>query len=429
MGLGHFGGGVGVSRFLAEHGAKVTITDTSDSQTLTSSIKHLEDLEIEYHLGEHTKEDFIHSDLIVVNPAVPKHSPWLKLAEKNHIPQTTEMNLFFDYCPAPIIGVTGSNGKSTTTAMISEILRATTDKTIWTGGNIGQTNLLQQIDKISEKDWAVLELSSFQLYDLGLSQHSPQIAILTNITENHIDWHGDMDAYVDAKKNILRYQHVNDHAIFNHDDPEFNDWPILTNAQTHWYSIKDTKDIQLAIPGNHNKSNAAAALQVANILKLSRSKSIKALENFHGLPHRLELIRHLDGVTYYNDSISTTPQSTIAAIESFDKKKVLILGGYDKQIDFSPLIESIAQPKNQVETVILIGQVKESLLKQLQASMITSSVAIQTSDTLEQAIELAQQHATDNSVVLLSPACASYDMFKNFQDRGDQFRHFVNLLT
>jgi UDP-N-acetylmuramoylalanine--D-glutamate ligase len=421
MGLGHFGGGVGVTRFLVKQGANVTITDMSDPETLADSLTQLQDLPVTTHLGEHREEDFLNTDLLVVNPAIPKSSPWLQLARQHNIAQTTEINLFFQRCPAPIIGVTGSNGKSTTVSMIAHILKtAQPDKQTWLGGNIGKKNLLQQIDQIQANDAIVLELSSFQLHDLSMIQRSPHIAVVTNISPNHLDWHGNMDNYIQSKQNILRYQKPNDHAIINRN---LQAWP--TSATPHYFSNNKTGDIELNIPGHHNQDNAAAALIVTQILNIDATQARSALQTFNGLEHRLEQVRTINGVAWINDSISTTPESTIAAINAFDEKKVLILGGTDKQTPFDQLVEMIAQPESNVETVILLGQTRDKLAQQITQTH-KNHPDIKIVDTLDQAVTYAH---TLNTTTLLSPACASYDMFKNFQERGNRFKALVNGLA
>ena len=435
LGLGLFGGGVGVTRFLAGRGANITVTDLNDAQTLAASIEQLNDLPITYHLGGHQEEDITGADLIVVNPAIPKNSSWLQLACDHKIAQTSEMNLFFQHCPAPIIGVTGSNGKSTTTAMIAHLLNNTPQKKFvrtWLGGNIGQQNLLQQVDQIQFSDIVVLELSSFQLYDLADIARSPHLAVVTNITPNHLDWHGDMAAYIHAKQNILRFQSQNDHAILNRLDKTFQDWPVLTPAKVHWYPDHDDNDIELKLPGRHNRQNAAAALTVARLLAIDLQTARDSLKNFAGLEHRLEWVRTIDGAAYHNDSISTTPESTIAAIDAFDETKILILGGYDKKIPFDQLIDVLIQPQANVESVILLGQVRDKLASQITQAKEkhpSNHPHIELADDLDNAVRLAHNRAQSGMVVLLSPACASYDMFQNFQHRGHRFKELVAKLT
>ena len=410
---------MGVSRFLVEHGARVTVTDLRGEEELAESLRQLEGLALEYHLGGHRQSDFVESDLVVVNPAVRRDSPWLRMAREHDVGLTSEMNLFFSLCAAQIIGVTGSNGKSTTTAMIGEVLRR--KRKTWVGGNIGWGSLLEKLEQIRPSDLVVLELSSFQLFDLGFLQCSPQVAVVTNIAANHLDWHGTMEEYVKAKQNILRYQKEGDIAILNRFDGQLIEWEGLTPGKVVWYPQEDIKEIELTVPGEHNRMNAAAALVVAEVFEVDREEAKGALKGFKGLPHRLEFIRELEGVRYYNDSIATTPESALAAIDSFAGKKVVILGGYDKKLSLEKLVEKVV---GKVEVVMVLGEVRDRLAemiekeKQRQNDNFPKCIkaedfneAIKT--TRKQAQEIALKG--DPAIVLLSPGCASYDMFDNFQ--------------
>jgi len=443
MGLGRFGGGIGVSKFLAQEGAHVKVTDLAGEDELTESIKQLAGLNIEYHLGGHREEDFAEADLIVVNPAVHKDSPWLKVAREHKVRLTSEMNIFFALCPTPIIGVTGSNGKSTTTAMIGEILKASRGKAnnqqgnskVWVGGNIGQGSLLARIKEISRADIVVLELSSFQLYDLGEVECSPHIAVVTNIAPNHLDWHGSMKEYINAKQNIFRFQNQNDYLVLNSEDEELKKWGELTDSKVVWYPEGDRglrnreyeiEDIKLKVPGRHNRMNAAAALAAVGTMGLDLAEALKALEEYAGLEHRLEFVGEIEGVRYYNDSIATTPESAIAALESFNQKKIMILGGYDKKIPFEGLVKKIA---GEVEAVVLIGEVRDTLADLIERERKDRKERLpvwEKADTLEQAVSLCREYAKEGMVVLFSPGCASYDMFRNFQERGEKFKGLVN---
>ena len=407
MGLGSFGGGVGVCRFLAEHGAIVTVTDQAPAQRLTDSIAQLADLHITYHLGEHKEVDFLQSDLIVVNPAVRKDSPWLKLARDNNIPLTAEINLFFEYCPAPIIAVTGSNGKSTTTSMIAAVLQAGTQGQsgieygqLWLGGNIGQQNLLSRIDEITADDLVVLELSSFQLHDLAELKRSPHVAVVTNIAPNHLDWHGTMEAYLEDKRNIIRFQTTNDYAILNRLDETVSKWGQNLPSRVIWYPPSPEQTFRLSVPGRHNQINAAAAWSVGRLFGVPEDQIKEALKNYQSLPHRLELVDTVNDVKYYNDSIATTPESVIAALEAFKQPKLLILGGFDKKISFTELAQKIAA-HDKVRALILLGQVRDKLAEELTKSR--NQAPCHKVDTLEQAVHTAAQNAQPGDVVLLSP--------------------------
>lgn len=424
MGLGRFGGGVGVCRFLAERGARITVTDLAGEDELAESVEQLRGLPITFHLGGHQEGDFTNSDLIIVNPAVRRNSPWLKLATENNVPLTSEMNLFFEYCPTPIVGITGSNGKSTTTAMIGEVLK--TAYRVWVGGNIGQGSLLAKVDRIRRDDVVVLELSSFQLYDLAQLERSPHVAAVTNIAPNHLDWHGTMDEYVWAKKNVFRFQTRDDYLVLNREDEELVKWDKMSQSKVIWFPQRNTEWIELKMPGRHNQMNASAALAVGEIYGVKQEIARDVLCGFPGLPHRLEMVREFEGVRYYNDSISTTPESTIAAIEAFEENKVLILGGYDKKIPFDQLVRKIV---GSVEAVVLLGQVRDTLAEMIEKEKQSRNEKLPTcekADDFDKAVALARELARPGMVILLSPACASYDMFRNFQQRGERFRQLVD---
>ena len=441
MGLGRFGGGVGVCRFLADRGAGVTVTDTAGETKLADSLAQLADLRIDFRLGGHNQNDFADADLIVVNPAVPRNSPWLDVAREHDVPLASEMNLFFERCPARIVGITGSNGKSTTAAMTHHILQGAADAgrlpgRMWLGGNIGRESLLCRLDEISSNDIVVLELSSFQLYDLGRINRSPHVAVVTNLSPNHLDWHGTMEAYAAAKQNILRYQNSDDIAILNRLDPSLSDWAELAGGLVRWYPQPDEQLIQLSVPGHHNQINASAALAAAMAVGVDADTARLALAEYTSLPHRLELVGTIAGVRYYNDSIATTPESTIAALDAFPEKKVMILGGYDKKISFATLVERMVGGEDVVDS-ILLGQVRDELARLIKeqtthkrpAQKGPTLPACHKVATLGDAVKLAQKKAQSGMIVLLSPACASYDMFRNFQDRGDQFRQLVESMS
>jgi len=434
MGLGRFGGGIGVCKFLVKHQAQVTVTDLGTAEKLAGSVAQLQGLPLTFHLGEHREEDFISADLIVVNPAVPKHSPWRQLAIEHRIPMTSEMNLFLENCSTKnIVAITGSNGKSTTTAMIHHVLQTVQERgklggKVFLGGNIGKDNLLSRLEEIGREDYIVLELSSFQLCDLAALTRSPHVSVVTNITPNHLDWHQTMEHYIWSKQNIIRFQDRQDYAILNAEDAALGAWPQETKGHVCFFRAEDAEPLHLQVPGRHNLSNAAGALAAAQCLQLPEDITRTALESYHALPHRLELVRTLDTVRFYNDSIATTPESVIAAIASFKEPKVIILGGYDKKIPFDALIEAC---QDNVHAVILIGQVREKLqhgFAAFQQQHGGDKPKVILADSFAEAVRLAYENAPRNSAVLMSPACASYDMFTNFEQRGQMFRELVQRL-
>ena len=445
MGLGLFGGGVGVAQFLARQGAHVTITDLRSANELAPSIKQLEGLPVLYKLGRHYDEDFIEADMVIVNPAVPRDSKFIQIARNNRVPLDTEINIFFKLCSAPIIGVTGSNGKSTTTTLTGEILRQTQRKT-WVGGNIGKS-LLMHLEEIKSNETVVLELSSFQLEELNNTKISPHISILTNISPNHLDRYLNLEDYIQAKKGIILYQKSEDYAILNHDDPELKKWEEECKCRVLWYSAKQIltegafvkgNDIiisvgglqavipcvsRIKIPGIHNLQNILAASCGAYLAGAKEQHVEKVITNFTGLEHRLEFVREVKGVRYYNDSKATTPESAIAAVTAFQLPVILIAGGYDKGSDFKEFAGICAKD---AKAVVLIGKtaekIKEFILK-IKGTKETPSIL--TPETFKEAFQQANALARAGDVVLLSPACASYDMFLNYEDRGKQFRDLV----
>ncbi len=448
MGLGLFGGGAGVAQFLAKQGARVTVTDLRNATELAPSVKQLEGLPVTYRLGGHWDEDFINADMIIINPAVPRESRFIGIARDNHVPLDTEINIFFQLCPAPIIGITGSNGKSTTTTLTGKILQQT-QRTTWVGGNIGKS-LLLYLEEIKPSDIVVLELSSFQLEELHNAKISPAISIVTNISPNHLDRYSTMDDYIQAKKGIVLHQKPGDYAILNYDDPELRTWEKECKSAVLWYSAKDTltegafvkndtivlsvkgKTItipcisRIKIPGVHNLQNILAASLAAYLAGAGNQYIEETATTFSGLEHRLEFVREVNGIRYYNDSKATTPESATAAITAFQTPVILIAGGYDKGSSFEKFAEVCAR---HTRAVVLIGKtakkIKELIL-QKKAQKETPSIL--TPNTFREAFQQANTLAKSGDVVLLSPACASYDMFLNYEERGRQFKDMVQAL-
>ena len=448
MGLGLFGGGVGVAQFLAKQGARVTVTDLRNASELSPSLKQLEGLPISYKLGGHDEEDFTSADMVIVNPAAPKNSKFIQIARNNRVLINTEINIFFKLCPAPIIGITGSNGKSTTTTLTGKILQETPRMT-WIGGNIGKS-LLGCLDEMKPADIVVLELSSFQLEELNHTKKSPHLSVVTNISPNHLDRHTNMDEYIQAKKAIILHQGSRDYAILNYDDPELRRWEKDCKGRVSWYSAKQTltngafikcNDIVLSvngqntaipcvssvkIPGIHNLQNVLAASCAAYLAGAREQHIEKAITTFSGLEHRLEFVRKVNGVRYYNDSKATTPESSIAAVTAFQAPVILIAGGYDKGSSFEDFAGVCAQ---HTKSVVLIGKtakkIKELILKK---KGVGETPSVFMPKTFEEAFKQADSLAKAGDVVLLSPACASYDMFLNYEERGRQFKNMAKAL-
>jgi len=441
MGLGLFGGGVGVTKFLAKQGARITVTDLRPVGQLKESLDLLAQVDVKYTLGRHKQEDFTGADVVIVNPAVPEDSSYLKLIREKKIPVETEMNLIFKLCPCPIIGITGSNGKTTTTALLGEMLKGG-DRKAWIGGNIGQGSMLEYIDLIAPNDIAVLELSSFQLQDLGMIKQSPQYSVVLNIRPNHLDRHQTMANYINAKKEIIKYQTSVGYAVLNADDPEVVKWQSLAKGRTVFFGRKDSrpevivfirdgqfwlrdgskpqsvgKITDTKLLGEFNHENILAAIATAHVVGVTRERISQAIKDFPGVEHRLEFVTEIDGIKYYNDSIATNPDATMAALRAISGSIVLIAGGYDKQLPLDGLAEEI---KQRVKAVILIGQTAAQI-----ETLLAASVKVIKSATLPQAVTAARKIAVSGDTILLSPACASYDMFRNFTERGKIFKDAI----
>lgn len=439
MGLGRFGGGVGVVRYLVEKNARVTVTDLKTEGELAASLEQLRGCGIRFVLGRHELKDFIDTDMVVVNPAVPRDSQYITAARKHRVPLVTEIGLFVSRCPAPVCGVTGSNGKTTTVAMIRSILEQS-ERTFWVGGNIGGS-LLEPVDTMSPGDLVVLELSSFQLEWLAEMRWSPRVAAILNITPNHLDRHGSFAAYRAAKIAILEHQYATDTAILVRDDPENRALTNRVRSHIRWVgtdldvngitldrgwivdrTLRKTTRIfdihRFVVPGAHNRTNAMTAAACAMALGITSLPIVEGLASFRGLPHRLEFIGEHLAVRFYNDSKATTPESTIAGIYAFECPVIPILGGYDKGVSFDNMAGSIAA---NVPWAAVFGQTAGVISQALEKAGIPNTFY----GTLEEAFSGCLSRARDGDIVLLSPACASYDMFSDYEERGEAFRALV----
>ena len=427
VGLGRFGGGVGVTKWLCRQGAHVTVSDQAGADSLAESVGKLAGCDVALHLGGHDEQDFLTADLLVVNPAVEKHSPLLAAAEAAGVPRTSEINLFLQRCPAPVVGVTGSVGKSTTTAMIGDILARR--YTVHVGGNIGGS-LLAELEDIHADHVVVAELSSFQLEDLPLVGVSPHVAVVTNIHPNHLDRHGTMDAYVDAKRNIFAYQGPDDVLVLNAADEVLASWSADAPGKVELFDPAG-EPFELSVPGSHNQANAQAAWTAARRLgppageaEIDRATAAAALRAFTGLPHRLQLVAERDGVRFVNDSKCTTPGGAMVALEAFEPGRcVIIVGGYDKGVTFEEMGRTIA---GRAKAVVALGATRETILAAVAAASELGSPAVARADDLASAVSLARARAEPGDVVLLSPACASYGLFANYERRGEAFIHLIN---
>ena len=428
--------GLGVSnrplvRLLLAHGISVTGCDRTERENADKEILELERMGCRLHLGEGYLRD-IHGDVAFRTPGLHPDKPELIALRERGCRITSEMEAFFEVCPCKIIAVTGSDGKTTTTTLISEMLKKAGHR-VWLGGNIG-TPLLDRADEMKADDKVVLELSSFQLMDLRYSAH---IAVVTNLAPNHLDVHRDMAEYVEAKTHIFSRQTKDDILILNRDNAITNDFTGMAKGSVKHFSRQETTSVYLEngviyrgkspvlkqsdilLPGIHNVENyMAAILAVENMV--SDEDIVHVAKNFGGVEHRIELVRIKDGVRYYNDSIASSPSRTIAGLRSFAEKVILIAGGYDKCIPFDDLGVEITKS---VKLLICTGATGEKIAQATEKA--GNAPEILRIDDFYEAIRTASQRAAEGDVVLLSPAGPAFDKFKNFMVRGKEFKKTV----
>lgn len=414
MGLGRHGGGVMAARWLAERGAVVTVTDLANETALADSLAQLQEVPIaRYRLGGHCEDDFRNAELVVINPAVKPGNPWAALAEAAGATTTSEIEIFLNACPARMVGVTGSNGKSTTAAMTAAILEAD-GRRVWLGGNIGIC-LLGELERMTERDWVVLELSSFQLARLAPTCRLPEAAILVNCTPNHLDWHGSWQDYVAAKQRLLAGQAADSLAVLNSRDAEVSRWRPLVRGR-RLAPLDDARLPTLAVPGIHNRHNAACAAAAAEGLGCSSRAIERGLAEFRGLSHRLELVAETAGRKFYNDSMATTPESVIAAVDALGKQTWFLVGGYDKGVDYEALIARLADG---ARGAAFFGAVREKLLAL--ARRPSARCEFHSCETLHEALAWCWSRSQAGDAIALSPACASYDQFRDYRHRAATF--------
>jgi len=399
--LGYGIEGQDAERYLKSKGADIEILD----QKFDSN--YLENLE--------------RFDIIVRSPGVyPYKKELLRIKDKTII--TSPLNIFFDEYKGKIIGVTGTKGKGTTSTLIYKILK-NAGKNVFLAGNIGKP-YLSLLKKSDENTYVVLEMSSFQLIDIV---KSPHVAVILNITSDHMDWHKDQKEYINAKINIVSHQDKSDWAVINGDYKIPLAFKDKTKANCILFTKKSLDDDykkDLILRGEHNLENIAAAVSVSDILKIKEEISLKTVRSFRGLEHRLEFVRKINGIKFYDDSFATGPQPTMAAIKSFTEPQTLILGGSDKGLDYRKLGNLINRTKN-VVNIILIGQIKDQIKKHIEKKKNIYDLG---TSPMTKIVEKAFRVTAKNGVVVLSPAAASFDMFENYKDRGNQFKKAVKNL-
>jgi UDP-N-acetylmuramoylalanine--D-glutamate ligase len=444
--------GVAAAKYLVKQGARVMITDTKQRTELSEPLKELGDLKVEFEFGGHTERSFLGAELIIVSPGVnfQNHS-LLQQAKAKGTPVTSEIELAVGELEQPLIAITGTNGKSTLTTMVGEMFKSDS-KPAFIGGNLG-TPLIEYINQGQPGQVAVCELSSYQL---ELTEKMvPAVAIFTNIDQDHLDRYGTMDAYIAAKKKLLKVCDRNSWVVLNYDDPVLREFANENHGKLIWFTMKNPMTVggdfaekffgayydvptntivakvtgkeeiytldKFKLFGEHNKQNLMAAICAARVMGVSQAGIQSCITTFAGLPHRLEFVRKKDGVYFFNDSKATNIQSVQASLAAFKRSPIiLIAGGKDKNMEFAPLIPVVQQ---KVKLLILVGEAKEKINRALGDFAETYLVG-----TFEEAVLMGFQKSRNGDIVLLSPGCSSQDMFRDFEERGDYFKKLVNQL-
>lgn len=443
--------GVAVARYMAKQGAKVTVTDIKQKSELAESVNACEGLKIEYELGRHNNKSFHSAELIVVSPGVPLNIKPLEEAREMNIPITNEIDLAAAALKEPLIGITGTNGKTTTSLLLGEMFKAD-KKNVYVGGNLGKP-LLNHVYEGNVGDAVIAELSSFQL---ELTQRLvPAVAVFTNMEPDHLDRYPDVNTYFAAKKRMLDACDRNTYVILNYDDPNVAHFANENPGKLLWFTKKNPMQIgglfaeefvgcyynkekkqvvakingveeafdvsQFRLFGDHNRENLMAAICAARVMGVAPESIQSVISTFKGVSHRLEFVRKKDGVYFFNDSKGTNVMSVFRSISAFKTHPIiLIAGGKDKDSDFSPLVNLVDE---RCKILILIGEAKEKMNRAIGDYAETYLVG-----TFEEAVLLAYQKSRSGDIILLSPGCASYDMFRNFEERGDYFKKLVNQL-
>lgn len=475
LGLGLYpqGSGAASARFFARAGARVTVTDRKTRWELGGAVSRLRGLRIRFVLGRHLMEDPRRSDLVVRNPGVRADSPELRLARRLGIPVVSDISVFFRLCPAPIVGVTGTRGKSTTTALLAEMLKGT-GRRVFVGGNI-QVSPLTFAGRVRKQDIVVLELSSWMLETLRGERRSPQVAVLTNVMRDHLNTYRGMKEYAAAKASIFEFQDRDDVAVLNRDNALARGIGRSVAAQRFWFSKKSfpgengafvrdgwiivrdggaerrvARTMVVALAGEHNLENALAAIAAAAALGVPAAHIKKTLRSFRGLHSRQEIIRRKGGIIWVNDTTATTPDATIAALRRFGaqgvldyaplrsnnilrasepkarelRRIILIAGGADKKLDFAELAREVKRRAWHV--FLLPGNATDMLLKELARAR--STVCAHRVASMREAVRAARAVARRGDIVILSPGAASFGLFQNEFDRGEQFVREVRRL-
>jgi UDP-N-acetylmuramoylalanine--D-glutamate ligase len=465
--------GTAIARYMAGQGAQVVVNDRRSAEELRSAQLALADENIEWVLGGHPLTLLDHADLVCVSGGIPATNPLLVEVRRRQLPLTNDAQIFLETAPCPVIGITGSAGKTTTTTLVGRMAiasqgvaarkdtrisqftrsrRFSPPRKVWVGGNIGNP-LISSIDKMEPGDLAVMELSSFQLELLTIS---PQIAAILNITPNHLDRHGTIEAYQAAKARILDYQTFQDVAVLNRDDP--GSWNLLQivkgdmlsfgiatplpaaqdgvyvgpDGQTiRFHSLESVEDeilldfSDISLRGQHNLANVLGACAIAKAAGLPNEAIVAGVKGFNGVPHRLEMIRHWGGADWYNDSIATAPERSMAAIRSFSEPLIVLAGGRDKDL---PWDEFARLAHQRVKHLILFGEAAEKITEAMLQSPVRSQIDLVRCSTLLEAVQIAARLVMPGDVVLLAPGGTSFDEFRDFEDRGEAYKKWVMAL-
>jgi UDP-N-acetylmuramoylalanine--D-glutamate ligase len=426
------------------------ISDIQPAEALLEARQELSDFPIEYVFGDHPPALLEHAHLLCLSGGVPADLPLAKQAQDQGIPLSNDSQLFLEVCPAPVIGITGSAGKTTVTTLVGRMIAAQfqgSERRVWVGGNIGRP-LLASMDDINSDDLVVMELSSFQL---ELMTQSPQVAAVLNVTPNHLDRHRTMEAYTAAKARILNFQTETDLAILGFEDG--GAWDLRTAVQgqligfgrklpndvdgayldqdTIWLRIEGNRTSicpvsSIELRGEHNLLNVLAACAVAGVVGISSEKIAEGVSGFRGVEHRLEFVRQVGGADWYNDSIATSPERAIAAIQSFEEPLVLLAGGRDKDLPWESFAELV---RERVDHLVLFGEAGEKIARAIDVARVrTRPQSIHQCAGLAEAVTTAAEIAEAGDVVLLAPGGTSFDEFKDFAERGERFRQLVDEL-
>jgi len=441
MGLGLQGSGMAATRYLVQQGAVVRVTDMKSPEVLAPSVKALAGLPVEFELGKHREEDFLWADIVIRNPGVPRSSPYLRLAEEHGARIEMEIGLFFLACPGRIIGITGTRGKTTTTMLLYEILKAA-NRPVVLGGNVAGVETLSLLPSITPETLVVLELSSWQLEGLAPHRISPSVSIMTNVYPDHLNTYSGMEEYAEAKANIFRYQTAQDIAVFNYDNPWTRRFGNEATARTWFTSLerggsfaRGSAPIEpfvftdTSLPGQHNLENVLLATTAARLLDIPDEIIAATVRQFRGVAHRLQEVRVVNGVRFVNDSTSTTPIAGLVGLHAFEEPLVLVAGGNTKHLPLEEWPATIVQHCRDV--ILLPGSGTDELLLAIQAEAEKQGVATPVRgvfDTFRGAMDTALSFTRPGDTLLFSPGFTSFGMFLNEFDRGNQFVEYVEAL-